>query len=155
RGRPRPPGRRLTDHVASGASSARRIPGRSPPPPGRRGNRHRARRRTGGRSVTVRGSLLHPPEEPPMSPSPTVADLLAPVPTAGDSPGVAARAVAATKVYGRGDTVVRALDDVTVELGAGRFTAIMGPSGSGKSTLMHCLAGLDSLTSGQVFVGNV
>ena len=54
----------------------------------------------------------------------------------------------ATKVYGQGDTAVRALDDVTVDFATGRFTAIMGPSGSGKSTLMHCVAGLDSLTSG-------
>jgi putative ABC transport system ATP-binding protein len=61
----------------------------------------------------------------------------------------------ATKVYGEGDTVVRALDDVTVEFPTGRFTSIMGPSGSGKSTLMHCLAGLDSLTSGQVFIDGV
>jgi putative ABC transport system ATP-binding protein len=68
---------------------------------------------------------------------------------------VAARAVAATKVYGTGDTAVRALDGVTVEIPAARFTAVMGPSGSGKSTLMHCLAGLDDLTSGQVFVGDV
>jgi putative ABC transport system ATP-binding protein len=67
----------------------------------------------------------------------------------------AARAVAATKVYGSGDTAVMALDEVTVDLPAGRFTAIMGPSGSGKSTLLHCLAGLDSLTGGQVFVGDV
>jgi len=67
----------------------------------------------------------------------------------------AARAVGATKTYGSGDTAVVALDDVTVELPAGRFTAIMGPSGSGKSTLMHCVAGLDTLTSGQVFVGDV
>jgi putative ABC transport system ATP-binding protein len=66
-----------------------------------------------------------------------------------------ARAVGATKVYGSGDTAVRALDQVTVELEAGRFTAIMGPSGSGKSTLMHCLAGLDSLTSGRVLLGGV
>jgi putative ABC transport system ATP-binding protein len=65
----------------------------------------------------------------------------------------AARAAGATKVYGSGDTEVRALDDVTVDFDAGRFTAIMGPSGSGKSTLMHCVAGLDSLTSGQVFIG--
>jgi len=68
---------------------------------------------------------------------------------------VAARAVAATKVYGRGETAVRALDEVTVELAASRFTAIMGPSGSGKSTLMHALAGLDSLTSGSVWIGDV
>ena len=65
----------------------------------------------------------------------------------------AARAVHATKVYGTGDTEVRALDDVSIDFDSGRFTAIMGPSGSGKSTLMHCVAGLDSLTSGQVFIG--
>jgi putative ABC transport system ATP-binding protein len=69
--------------------------------------------------------------------------------------GAAARAVDASKVYGAGTTAVRALDHVTVDIPAGRFTAVMGPSGSGKSTLMHCLAGLDSLTSGQVFVGDV
>jgi putative ABC transport system ATP-binding protein len=68
---------------------------------------------------------------------------------------IAARAVEATKVYGSGDTAVVALDEVTLDLPTGRFTAIMGPSGSGKSTLMHCLAGLDSLTDGQVFVGDV
>ena len=67
----------------------------------------------------------------------------------------AARAVHATKDYGKGDTAVRALDDVTVGVPAGRFTAVMGPSGSGKSTLMHCLAGLDELTSGGVFLGDV
>ena len=67
----------------------------------------------------------------------------------------AARAVAATKVYGHGDTAVRALDGVDLALPAGAFTAVMGPSGSGKSTLMHCLAGLDQLTSGQVFLGDV
>jgi putative ABC transport system ATP-binding protein len=67
---------------------------------------------------------------------------------------VAARAVAATKVYGRGDQAVTALDAVDVEIPRGRFTAVMGPSGSGKSTLMHCLAGLDSLTSGEVWLGD-
>jgi putative ABC transport system ATP-binding protein len=66
----------------------------------------------------------------------------------------AARAVGATKVYGSGDTAVIALDEVTLDLPTGRFSAIMGPSGSGKSTLVHCLAGLDSLTEGQVFVGD-
>jgi putative ABC transport system ATP-binding protein len=68
---------------------------------------------------------------------------------------VAARAESATKVYGSGPNSVRALDQVTVGFPAARFTAIMGPSGSGKSTLMHCVAGLDSLTSGRVFVGDV
>ena len=58
------------------------------------------------------------------------------------------------KTYGRGETAVTALDDVTIEFGSGRFTAIMGPSGSGKSTLMHCLAGLDPLTSGSVYLGD-
>src|SRR5436190_16697720 len=68
--------------------------------------------------------------------------------------GVAARTVDATKVYGRGQTEVLALDHVTVDFEAQRFTAIMGPSGSGKSTLLHCIAGLDSLTSGKVFIGD-
>ncbi len=65
----------------------------------------------------------------------------------------AASAADAVKVYGKGDTAVRALDGVTVDFGGGAFSAIMGPSGSGKSTLMHCLAGLDSLTSGQIRIG--
>jgi putative ABC transport system ATP-binding protein len=71
------------------------------------------------------------------------------------APAAAVRSEAAVKVYGSGDTAVRALDDVSVALPAGRFTAIMGPSGSGKSTLMHCLAGLDNLTSGKAFLGDV
>ncbi|MGI8311867.1 ABC transporter ATP-binding protein [Saccharopolyspora hattusasensis] len=58
------------------------------------------------------------------------------------------------KVYGEGDTGVRALDGVGVGFARGRFTAIMGPSGSGKSTLMHCLAGLDTATSGTITVGD-
>ncbi|MFJ8082434.1 ABC transporter ATP-binding protein [Streptomyces sp. NPDC096205] len=66
----------------------------------------------------------------------------------------AARVVDAVKVYGHGDTEVRALDGVSVGFPAGRFTAIMGPSGSGKSTLMHCAAGLDTLTSGAAFIGD-
>ena len=74
----------------------------------------------------------------------------------GASPApIAVRAEEAVKVYGRGDTAVRALDGVSLALPAGRFTAIMGPSGSGKSTLMHCLAGLDTLTSGRALVGEV
>ena len=66
----------------------------------------------------------------------------------------AARVVDAVKVYGRGDTEVRALDGVSVDFPVGRFTAIMGPSGSGKSTLMHCAAGLDTLTSGSALIGD-
>ena len=71
----------------------------------------------------------------------------------GAPPKSRVRAEHAVKVYGTGDTAVTALDDVTVEFPAGRFTAIMGPSGSGKSTLLHCLAGLDTLTAGKAFVG--
>ena len=67
---------------------------------------------------------------------------------------VAARAEHASKVYGRGDAAVRALDDLSVAFTAGQFSAIMGPSGSGKSTLLHCLAGLDTLTGGRVFIGD-
>jgi putative ABC transport system ATP-binding protein len=65
----------------------------------------------------------------------------------------AARTVGACKVYGEGDNEVRAVDDVTVAFDSGRFSAIMGPSGSGKSTLMHCMAGLDPLTSGHAYIG--
>jgi putative ABC transport system ATP-binding protein len=67
---------------------------------------------------------------------------------------VAAQAIDAVKIYGKGDTAVRALDGVNVSFGRSHFTAIMGPSGSGKSTLMHCLAGLDTLTSGQIVIGD-
>jgi len=70
-------------------------------------------------------------------------------------PGMAASVVEATKVYGKGATQVRALDGVTLDFPSGQFSAIMGPSGSGKSTLMHCVAGLDTLTSGQVRVGGI
>ncbi|MCA1693084.1 MAG: ABC transporter ATP-binding protein [Actinobacteria bacterium] len=77
-----------------------------------------------------------------------------PAPAAADR-AVAARAVSATKTYGKGEGAVVALDRVDVAFAAGAFTAIMGPSGSGKSTLMHCLAGLDELTTGQVLIGDV
>ena len=66
----------------------------------------------------------------------------------------AARIVRGIKVYGKGATAVRALDSISADFAAGKFTAIMGPSGSGKSTLLHCLAGLDRLTSGQVLLGD-
>ena len=82
----------------------------------------------------------------------TTAQDQAPPPPA--SRPVAARTVDAVKVYGSGGTEVRALDGVTVEVPSATFAAVMGPSGSGKSTLMHCLAGLDTLTSGHVFVGD-
>ena len=67
---------------------------------------------------------------------------------------VAARAVDAVKTYGEGDAQVHALAGISIEFDRGQFTAIMGPSGSGKSTLLHCIAGLDSLTSGSVYIGD-
>ncbi|WP_412539356.1 ABC transporter ATP-binding protein [Longispora sp. K20-0274] len=67
---------------------------------------------------------------------------------------VAARASDVWKVYGQGEAQVIALRGINVELAQGQFTAIMGPSGSGKSTLMHCLAGLDTVTRGDLFVGD-
>jgi putative ABC transport system ATP-binding protein len=66
-----------------------------------------------------------------------------------------AQALDLVKVYGEGSTQVRALDGVDVTFGSGQYTAIMGPSGSGKSTLMHCMAGLDTATSGRVMLGDV
>ncbi len=71
------------------------------------------------------------------------------------SSNAAARVVNGTKIYGEGETEVKALDGVNVEFQTGEFTAIMGPSGSGKSTLMHCVAGLDTLTTGQSFISDV
>lgn len=66
---------------------------------------------------------------------------------------VALRAVGLSKRYGTGEAAVIALDNVTLDIASGQFTAIMGPSGSGKSTLMHCLAGLDSPSGGEAFLG--
>ncbi|WP_327355539.1 ABC transporter ATP-binding protein [Streptomyces sp. NBC_01304] len=71
---------------------------------------------------------------------------------AGGRTAVAARARQVVKAYGSGETRVVALDQVDVDIARGQFTAIMGPSGSGKSTLMHCLAGLDTVTSGQIYL---
>ncbi|MDX3074855.1 ABC transporter ATP-binding protein [Streptomyces sp. MI02-7b] len=73
----------------------------------------------------------------------------------GERTAVAASARGVTKAYGSGETRVVALDAVDVDIERGRFTAIMGPSGSGKSTLMHCLAGLDTVTEGQILVGDI
>jgi putative ABC transport system ATP-binding protein len=67
--------------------------------------------------------------------------------------GDAVRAVAVSKMYGRGAAAVRAIDGVSVEFAAGQFTAVVGPSGSGKSTLLHVLAGLDTVDSGSLYVG--
>ncbi|MFF9984774.1 ABC transporter ATP-binding protein [Streptomyces erythrochromogenes] len=72
----------------------------------------------------------------------------------GGHAAVAARARKVVKAYGSGETRVVALDEVDVDIMSGRFTAIMGPSGSGKSTLMHCLAGLDTVTSGQIHLAD-
>ncbi|GAA1532140.1 ABC transporter ATP-binding protein [Streptomyces albidochromogenes] len=76
-----------------------------------------------------------------------------PTATAHRTTAVAARATELSKVYGQGETQVVALDRVSVDFRQGEFTAIMGPSGSGKSTLMHCVAGLDSFSSGSVRIG--
>jgi len=71
-----------------------------------------------------------------------------------DLQSIAARAESASKIYGSGENEVKALDNVSVSFERGKFSAIMGPSGSGKSTLMHCIAGLDALTEGNVFIGD-
>ena len=81
----------------------------------------------------------------PATPSPAPADAVR---------AAAVRAADLVKTYGHGETRVRALDGVSVELPAGRFTAVMGPSGSGKSTLLHCLAGLDTVDSGGIWIGD-
>ena len=95
------------------------------------------------------------PATPTLPPPPDVlVSRDSPSPAAA-SPPPAARAVAAVKVYGRGDTAVRALDGIDVEFARAEFTAVMGASGSGKSTLLHCLAGLDRLTSGETYIGDV
>lgn len=79
-----------------------------------------------------------------------VLDPIAAVPIPENPPQFAARAIDAVKTYGVGDIAVAALDHASVDIAHNMFTAVMGPSGSGKSTLVHCLAGLDQLTSGEI-----
>ena len=88
--------------------------------------------------------MTNPPVQPAGSPAALATDDL----------GLVARVANLTKSYGHGSTAVTALDDVSVGIRKGQFTAIMGPSGSGKSTLMHIMAGLDTATSGRVWLGN-
>ncbi len=85
----------------------------------------------------------------------TTATLTPPTPPTTTRRRVVAVATDATKTYGARDAVVHALDGVSVGFEEGRFTAMMGPSGSGKSTLLHCLAGLDTLTSGSIRIGDI
>ncbi|EFL30613.1 cell division ATP-binding protein FtsE [Streptomyces viridochromogenes DSM 40736] len=91
---------------------------------------------------------VHPEEAALSTPAAEHAPGLAP------ADGIAARARGLTKAYGSGETAVLALDSVDVDVVRGRFTAVMGPSGSGKSTLMHCLAGLDTVSAGHVWLGD-
>jgi putative ABC transport system ATP-binding protein len=77
-----------------------------------------------------------------------------PTAPAAQTTDIAARAIEVTKRYGGGPNAIAALDGVTVEFGRGRFSAVMGPSGSGKSTLLHCLAGLEAVDEGAVFLGD-
>jgi putative ABC transport system ATP-binding protein len=78
-----------------------------------------------------------------------------PVPPAGRTLDFAVHAVEVTKTYGDGPTAVTALDRVSTAFGRRRFTAVMGPSGSGKSTLLHCIAGLDTVDTGEIRLGDV
>jgi len=89
----------------------------------------------------------------PSVPTPDLGPAGRPGPRAGEATTAAVRAEGLTKVHGRGDAAVTALDGVDVCIGRGTFTAVMGPSGSGKSTLLHCLAGLDTATGGRAWVG--
>jgi putative ABC transport system ATP-binding protein len=86
---------------------------------------------------------------------PMTTTTLSPPTTSSGQQRVVASAIDVTKTYGARDATVHALDGVTVGFEAGRFTAMMGPSGSGKSTLLHCLAGLDTVTSGSIRIGDI
>ncbi|MFD6093777.1 ABC transporter ATP-binding protein [Oerskovia sp. NPDC060338] len=101
--------------------------------------------------------MAHPTSPRPSASPPPGARPSAPADRAGatagaGAPGSAAWARGLVKTYGQGETTVRALDGVDVDFRAAELTAIMGPSGSGKSTLMHCMAGLDTPTSGSVVI---
>ncbi len=95
-------------------------------------------------------TLLHDTNGTMMTATPDSSTATLGVLTDGTAPQAWARGL--TKVYGSGETAVTALDGIDVDFASGRFTAIMGPSGSGKSTLMHCMAGLDRVTSGRAVV---
>ncbi|MEU0933948.1 MULTISPECIES: ABC transporter ATP-binding protein [unclassified Embleya] len=100
------------------------------------------------------GNRRRPPTTTPPATRPAAPDEYRRIDHDDRAKGSAAASRGLTKCYGEGETRVIALDSVDVEIGRGRFTAIMGPSGSGKSTLMHCLAGLDSVTSGQSWIAD-
>src|SRR5580693_810864 len=114
-------------------------------------------------SRVVRGGLHgqsggdRPPSDPPAPPRRKrgIVTLTDQAPAAPREGTPAAHSVDLRKTYGSGDAIVHALAGVNVTFQRGRFTAVMGPSGSGKSTLMHCMAGLDRPSSGQVFVGDM
>ena len=118
-----------------------------------------ARLRRPGSTATAEesvGSVALPPGAAPTA-GPTSGPAAGPVSLGKEPPKgrvPAARIRDLTKVYGSGQTEVRALDGVSLDLYAGEFTAVMGPSGSGKSTLMHCCAALDDATSGSVVIGD-
>ena len=117
-----------------------------PRPPG--GSRSRTPRRPGPDPVPKPSAGPDPPPHPRKGSTMSILPVPRSRRTDGEAP--AARACSLTKVYGEGETSVLALDAVDVNIERERFTAVMGPSGSGKSTFMHCLAGLDSATSGEV-----
>src|SRR3954447_3116936 len=106
--------------------------------------------RSGSTRFSLAPSSSPRAKDPPMT-TPRTADTL----STGTAASPAVRALDLVKVYGTGEMRVTALDGVSIDFPQGQYTAIMGPSGSGKSTLMHCLAGLDSITSGQVLLGDV